>query len=76
MLSLCVHSKLSKLCCLRCLHIFTFFLSNFIVTATIKFKLISLDIILKMINLGDIFPDFHADTTIGPIDFHNWLGDS
>ncbi|KAK9743535.1 AhpC/TSA family [Popillia japonica] len=29
-----------------------------------------------MINLGDIFPDFHADTTIGPIDFHNWLGDS
>lgn len=29
-----------------------------------------------MINLGDTFPNFHADTTIGPIEFHEWLGDS
>jgi alkyl hydroperoxide reductase subunit AhpC len=28
------------------------------------------------IRLGDIAPDFHADTTDGPIDFHSWKGDS
>jgi len=28
------------------------------------------------LRLGDIAPDFHAETTEGPIDFHNWLGDS
>ncbi|KAJ9579760.1 hypothetical protein L9F63_004597 [Diploptera punctata] len=28
-----------------------------------------------MFNLGDIFPDFKADTTIGPMDFHDWLGE-
>jgi len=32
-------------------------------------------IILKM-KLGDEFPNFDADTTIGPIKFHDWLGDS
>lgn len=25
--------------------------------------------------LGDIVPDFTADTTLGPISFHNWIGD-
>ncbi|XP_970660.3 peroxiredoxin-6 [Tribolium castaneum] len=29
-----------------------------------------------MVNLGDIFPNFSADTTVGPIKFHDWLGDS
>jgi len=28
------------------------------------------------IRLGDQAPDFHADTTDGPIDFHDWKGDS
>ena len=28
------------------------------------------------IRLGDIAPDFTADTTQGPISFHEWLGDS
>ena len=27
------------------------------------------------IKLGDIAPDFKADTTEGPIDFHSWVGD-
>ena len=27
------------------------------------------------LNLGDIGPDFEADTTEGPISFHAWLGD-
>ena len=27
------------------------------------------------LNLGDIVPDFEADTTEGPISFHAWLGD-
>ena len=25
--------------------------------------------------LGDIVPDFTADTTIGPVSFHDWIGD-
>jgi len=29
-----------------------------------------------MVNLGDIFPNFSADTTEGRIQFHDWLGDS
>lgn len=28
------------------------------------------------IRLGDTAPDFTADTTAGPLSFHNWLGDS
>lgn len=27
-------------------------------------------------NLGDLFPDFRADTTEGPIEFHKWKGDA
>jgi thioredoxin-dependent peroxiredoxin len=26
--------------------------------------------------IGDIAPDFHAETSEGPIDFHQWIGDS
>ncbi|XP_069121730.1 peroxiredoxin-6-like [Argopecten irradians] len=29
-----------------------------------------------MVNLGDVFPNFKADTTEGPIKFHDWQGDS
>ncbi len=29
-----------------------------------------------MLRLGDIAPDFTAETTEGPINFHNWIGDS
>ncbi|CAH1391591.1 unnamed protein product [Nezara viridula] len=29
-----------------------------------------------MVNLGDEFPNFNANTTIGEITFHEWLGDS
>ncbi|MDC1228105.1 peroxidase, partial [Octadecabacter sp.] len=25
--------------------------------------------------LGDIVPDFTADTTIGAVSFHDWIGD-
>ena len=28
------------------------------------------------IRLGETAPDFHADTTEGPIGFHDWIGDS
>lgn len=30
----------------------------------------------NMINLGEIFPNFAADTTIGKIQFHEWLDDA
>lgn len=26
--------------------------------------------------LGDLVPDFKAETTTGPISFHDWIGDS
>ncbi|GLH14438.1 hypothetical protein R5R35_000060 [Gryllus longicercus] len=29
-----------------------------------------------MVNLGDLFPNFKAESTIGTIQFHDWLGDS
>lgn len=29
-----------------------------------------------MINLGSTFPNFEADTTVGKIKFHDWLGES
>lgn len=29
-----------------------------------------------MLYLGDVFPNFNANTTAGEIDFYNWLGDS
>jgi alkyl hydroperoxide reductase subunit AhpC len=29
-----------------------------------------------MVNLGDEFPNFKVDTTTGPIQFHDWIGDS
>ena len=28
------------------------------------------------LKIGDIAPDFHAETTEGPISFHDWIGDS
>jgi alkyl hydroperoxide reductase subunit AhpC len=28
------------------------------------------------LKIGDTAPDFHAETTEGPIDFHDWIGDS
>ncbi|HEY6451749.1 MAG TPA: peroxidase, partial [Steroidobacteraceae bacterium] len=28
------------------------------------------------LQLGDIAPDFEADSTVGKIKFHAWLGDS
>lgn len=29
-----------------------------------------------MVQLGEIFPNFEANTTVGSIQFHEWLGDS
>lgn len=31
---------------------------------------------LRMLNLGDEFPNFKAVTTTGLIQFHEWIGDS
>lgn len=31
---------------------------------------------MATIRLGDTAPDFHAETTQGPLNFHEWLGDS
>ena len=27
------------------------------------------------LNLGDAVPDFEAETSMGPIKFHEWIGD-
>lgn len=27
------------------------------------------------LRLGDVVPDFTAETSLGPISFHQWLGD-
>lgn len=29
-----------------------------------------------MVSLGEVFPDFEVDTTVGKLKFHDWLGDS
>ena len=29
-----------------------------------------------MVNLGDVFPNFSAETSEGSIQFHDWIGDS
>ena len=31
---------------------------------------------MATLRLGDIAPDFTAETTLGKIHFHEWLGDS
>ncbi|KAG8218744.1 thioredoxin-like protein [Butyriboletus roseoflavus] len=31
---------------------------------------------MPSLRLGNIAPDFHAQTTTGPISFHEWIGDS
>ena len=31
---------------------------------------------MALLTINDTAPDFHADTTEGPIDFHDWIGDS
>ncbi|KAF2330086.1 MULTISPECIES: peroxiredoxin [Flavobacterium] len=31
---------------------------------------------MSTLRLGDIAPDFHAETTQGSVNFHEWLGDS
>jgi thioredoxin-dependent peroxiredoxin len=30
---------------------------------------------MAALTIGDTAPDFHAETTEGPIDFHDWIGD-
>lgn len=30
----------------------------------------------KALNIGDQFPNFNAQTSLGQIDFYNWMGDS
>jgi alkyl hydroperoxide reductase subunit AhpC len=31
---------------------------------------------MPSLRLGNIAPDFDAETTAGPINFHKWIGDS
>lgn len=31
---------------------------------------------MPSLRLGNIAPDFEAETTAGPIKFHDWIGDS
>lgn len=31
---------------------------------------------MPSLRLGNIAPDFEAETTAGPIRFHNWIGES
>ena len=31
---------------------------------------------MALLTINDTAPDFHAETTEGPIDFHDWIGDS
>jgi len=33
-------------------------------------------LLVEMVNLGELFPNFQAKTTIGPIQFYDWLGSS
>jgi len=30
----------------------------------------------KALNIGDQFPNFSAETSVGKIDFYDWMGDS
>jgi len=44
--------------------------------AKIKFARILSGVIMSSLRLGDIAPDFEQDSSLGRIQFHQWLGDS